>query len=110
MNEKPSEWYKDVKRTLINKGMSVRQLAEKTGYSVTTRRSIPLFNIVMPTLIFLMLQYRSFHTVFSSPESMGGRLRNCIRGKCQKWTLYGTCFHRLIRMNRATFMKRPLTG
>ena len=48
------------------------------------RRSIPLFNIVMPTLIFLMLQYRSFHTVFSSPESMNRRLRNCIRGKMPK--------------------------
>ena len=40
------------------------------------RRSIPLFNIVMPTLIFLMLQYRSFYTVFSAPESMGRRLRH----------------------------------
>jgi len=48
------------------------------------RRSIPLFNIVMPTLIFLMLQYRSFHTVFSPPESMDRRLRNCIRGKMPK--------------------------
>lgn len=31
-----------------------------------------------------MLQYSSFHTVFSSPESMGRRLRNCIRGKMAK--------------------------
>lgn len=28
------------------------------------RRTIPLFNIVMPALLFLMLQYESFHTVF----------------------------------------------
>ena len=28
-----------------------------------------------------MLQYESFHTVFSAPESMDKRLRNCIRGK-----------------------------
>ncbi len=48
------------------------------------RRSIPLFNIVMPTLIFLMLQYRSFHTIFSAPESMNKRLRNCIRGRIPK--------------------------
>lgn len=48
------------------------------------RRSIPLFNIVMPTLVFLMLQYRSFHTVFSAPESMGKRLKNCIRGRVPK--------------------------
>ncbi len=44
------------------------------------RRTIPLLNIVMPTLLFLMSQYRSFHTIFSAPESMGKRLRNCIRG------------------------------
>ena len=48
------------------------------------RRSIPLFNIVMPVLLFLMLQYESFHTVFSAPESMDKRLRNCIRGKIPK--------------------------
>ena len=48
------------------------------------RKSIPLFNIVMPVLIFLMLQYESFHTVFSAPESMSKRLRNCIKGKIPK--------------------------
>lgn len=48
------------------------------------RRSIPLFNIVMPTLLFLMLQYESFHTVFSAPESMSKRLKNCIRGRIPK--------------------------
>ena len=48
------------------------------------RRSIPLFNIVMPVLLFLMLQYESFHTVFSAPESMSKRLRNYIRGKIPK--------------------------
>jgi len=32
------------------------------------RKSIPLFNIVMPVLLFLMLQYESFHTIFSAPE------------------------------------------
>ena len=48
------------------------------------RKSIPLFNIVMPVLIFLMLQYESFHTIFSAPESMEKRLKNCIRGKIPK--------------------------
>lgn len=48
------------------------------------RKSIPLFNLVMPVLIFLMLQYESFHTVFSAPESMEKRLKNCIRGKIPK--------------------------
>ena len=31
-----------------------------------------------------MLQYESFHTVFSAPESMSKRLRNCITGKIPK--------------------------
>lgn len=48
------------------------------------RKAIPLFNIVMPVLIFLMLQYESFHTVFSAQESMGRRLKNCIHGKIPK--------------------------
>ena len=48
------------------------------------RKSIPLFNIVMPVLVFLMLQYESFRTVFSAPESMSKRLKNCIKGKIPK--------------------------
>lgn len=48
------------------------------------RRSIPLFNIVMPVLLFLTLQYGSFHTVFSAPESMRKRLKHCIRGRIPK--------------------------
>ena len=38
----------------------------------------------MPTLIFLMLQYDSFHTVFSAPECMSKRLKNCIQGRIPK--------------------------
>ena len=45
------------------------------------RKSIPLFNIVMPVLLFLMLQYESFHTIFSTPESMSKRLKNCLSRK-----------------------------
>lgn len=48
------------------------------------RRSIPLFNIVMSVLLFLMLQYESFHTVFFESGSMSKRLRNCISGKIPK--------------------------
>lgn len=48
------------------------------------RKSIPLFNIIMPVLIFLMLQYESFHTIFSAPESMSKRLKNCIKGRIPK--------------------------
>ena len=48
------------------------------------RKSIPLFNIVMPVLLFLMLQYESFHTIFSDPESMSKRLKNCISGRIPK--------------------------
>ncbi|MCI8890692.1 MAG: helix-turn-helix transcriptional regulator [Eubacterium sp.] len=36
MNEKPSEWCKAVKKTMVDKGVSVRQLAEKTGYCYST--------------------------------------------------------------------------
>lgn len=32
------------------------------------RRYIPLFNTVMPVLLFLMLQYESFHTFFRTGE------------------------------------------
>ena len=48
------------------------------------RKSIPLFNIVMPVLLFLMLQYESFHTIFSAPERMSKRLKNCISGRIPK--------------------------
>ena len=48
------------------------------------RRTIPLFNIVMPALLFLMLQYESFHTVFSAPESMGKRLKTAYMEKYLK--------------------------
>ena len=48
------------------------------------RKSIPLFNIVMLVLLFLMLQYESFHTIFSASESMSKRLKNCISGRIPK--------------------------
>ena len=48
------------------------------------RKSIPLFNILMPVLLLLTLQYESFHTFLSSPESMKSRLRHCIKGRIPK--------------------------
>ena len=60
------------------KKSSVYRIKEKEDPS----RCLTLF--VMPVLLFLMLQYESFHTVFSAPESMSKRLRNCIRGKIPK--------------------------
>lgn len=38
----------------------------------------------MPVFIALLLQYESFHMVFSSPESMKKRLRNMIKGRKPK--------------------------
>ena len=38
----------------------------------------------MPVLLFLTLQYESFHTIFSDPESMSKRLKNCISGRIPK--------------------------
>ncbi len=48
------------------------------------RRSIPAFNIIMPVLVSLILQYESFHTVFTAPESMGKRLKHLIKGRVAK--------------------------
>lgn len=36
MNEKPSEWCKAAKKSMVDKGVSVQQLAEKTGYCYST--------------------------------------------------------------------------
>ena len=57
----------------------IKQLSDKRK-----RKSIPLFNIFMPVLLLLILQYESFHTFFSAPESMKKRLKHCIRGKIPK--------------------------
>ncbi len=48
------------------------------------RKSIPAFNVVMPVLVALILQYESFHTIFTAPESMGRRLKHLIRGRVPK--------------------------
>lgn len=38
----------------------------------------------MAVFIFLMLQYESFHTIFSAPESMEKRLKHVIKGRIPK--------------------------
>ncbi len=48
------------------------------------RRSIPAFNVIMPVLVALILQYESFHTIFTAPESMGRRLKHLIKGRIPK--------------------------
>ncbi len=66
---------------------NVYQLPQKIKLNLKdrrSRRSIPLFNIVMPVILLFILQYESFHAFFSAPERMGKRLRNCIRGRIPK--------------------------
>lgn len=38
----------------------------------------------MAALVLLMLQYESFHTVFSAPESMEKRLKHVVKGRIPK--------------------------
>ena len=88
--------HKHTKEGVLNEKLALKKLLTymKSVYKIPQkikglsderkRKPIPLFNIVMPVLIFLMLQYESFHTIFSAPESMEKRLKNCIRGKIPK--------------------------
>ena len=88
--------HKHTKEGVLNEKLALKKLLTymKSVYKIPQkikglsderkRKSIPLFNIVMPVLIFLMLQYESFHTIFSAPESMEKRPKNCIRGKIPK--------------------------
>ncbi len=48
------------------------------------RKGIPAFNVIMPVLIAQILQYDSFHTVFTAPESMGKRLKHLVKGRIPK--------------------------
>lgn len=45
------------------------------------RKSISFHSIIMSVFLSMLLQYESFHAVFSSPESMKKRLRHLIKGK-----------------------------
>lgn len=73
-------------KKLLTYMSSVYKIPQKIKYlsDERKRKSIPLFNNMMPVLIFLVLQYESFHMVFSAPESMSKRLKNFIRGRDPK--------------------------
>ena len=84
--------HKHTKEGVLNEKLALKKLLTymKSVYKIPQkikglsderkRKPIPLFNIVMPVLIFLMLQYESFHTIFSAPESME------IQKKSRKFT------------------------
>ncbi len=73
-------------KKLLTYMKSVYQLPAKvkTLSDARKRRSIPTFNIITPVLVALILQYESFHTVFTAPESMCRRLKHLIRGRIPK--------------------------
>lgn len=48
------------------------------------KRLIPQEHVVMAVLVMLLLQYESFHTVFTAPESMEKRLKHVIKGRIPK--------------------------
>ncbi len=81
----PNEKKLALKKLLIY-SKSVYQIPEKIkGISDgRKRKSIPAFNVIMPVLISQILQYESFHTVFTAPESMGKRLKHLIKGRIPK--------------------------
>lgn len=56
------------------------------------RKSIPLFNIVMPVLIFLMLQYESFHTIFQRRKAWRNDRKTVSVEKSQKLMQSGSSF------------------
>ena len=57
----------------------VKRIAEKRK-----RWRIGQYNVVMAVFISFLLQYESFHTVFTAPESMGRRLKHMIKGRIPK--------------------------
>ena len=73
-------------RKLLNHMKSVYQIPQKIKGLTDHREKnlIPHNQVVMAVLVFLMLQYESFHTVFSAPESMGKRLKHVVKGRIPK--------------------------
>ena len=73
-------------KKLLNHMKSVYQIPQKIK-GLTDHREKYLIGheqVVMAVLILLMLQYESFHTVFSAPESMRKRLKHVIKGRIPK--------------------------
>ena len=43
-----------------------------------------MYNVVISVFVFFLLQYESFHTIYSAPESMEKRLKHVIKGRIPK--------------------------
>jgi len=73
-------------KKLLNHMKSVYHIPEKIKGLTDHREKnlIPHNQVVMAVLVMLMLQYESFHTVFTAPESMGKRLKHVIKGRIPK--------------------------
>ena len=73
-------------KKLLKHMKSVYQIPQKIK-RLTDHREKSLIRheqVVMAVLIFLLLQYESFHTIFSAPESMKKRLKHVITGRIPK--------------------------
>ena len=73
-------------KKLLKHIKSVYQIPQKIK-RLTDHREKSLIGheqVVMAVLIFLLLQYESFHTIFSAPESMKKRLKHVIKGRIPK--------------------------
>lgn len=73
-------------KKLLKHMKSVYQIPEKIKRLTDHREKCLIGHeqVVMGVLVFLMLQYESFHTVFSAPESMEKRLKHVIKGRIPK--------------------------
>lgn len=73
-------------KKLLTHMKSVYQIPQKIkGLTDHREKSlIPHHHVVMAVLVLLMLQYESFHTVFSAPESMEKRLKHVVKGRIPK--------------------------
>lgn len=112
--------HKHTKEGVLNEKLALKKLLTymKSVYKIPQkikglsderkRKPIPLFNIVMPVLIFLMLQYESFHTIFSAPESMEKRPKTVSVEKSQKLMQSGIFFPGLIQKKSRKFTRRRL--
>lgn len=73
-------------KKLLTHMKSVYQIPQKIKELTDHREKslIPHHHVIMAALVLLMLQYESFHTVFSAPESMEKRLKHVVKGRIPK--------------------------
>lgn len=73
-------------KKLLNYIKSVYQIPQKINRLTDSRKrkTIPFFNLMMPVFMCFLLQYESFHTMFSSPFCMEKKLKHCIKGRIPK--------------------------